>query len=127
MATKAPAKPKKAKRRFIEYPRGGKSGVRRWLPSWKLTLGIIGTLVLAVVVGLGVAVASIEVPKPNDLAVAQTTRVYYDDGKTEIGRIGEANRTRVTLERISPELQADIWAAEARGYYSQRGLDHKGL
>ncbi|HUM87693.1 MAG TPA: hypothetical protein PKH63_10295, partial [Actinomycetota bacterium] len=79
MATKAPAKPKKAKRRFIDYPRAGKSGVRRWLPSWKLTLGILGTLVIAVLVGLGVAVASIEVPKPNDLAVAQTTRVYYDD------------------------------------------------
>ncbi|MCB0922038.1 MAG: transglycosylase domain-containing protein, partial [Actinobacteria bacterium] len=127
MATKAPAKPKKAKRRFIDYPRAGKSGVRRWLPSWKLTLGIIGTLVLAVVVGLGVAVASIEVPKPNDLAVAQTTRVYYDDGKTEIGRIGEANRTSVTLDRISPEMQAAILAAEDRGYYNHGGFDPKGL
>ena len=127
MATKAPAKPKKAKRRFIDYPRAGKSGVRRWLPSWKLTLGIIGTLVLAVLVGLGVAVASIEVPKPNDLAVAQTTRVYYDDGKTEIGRIGEANRTSVTLDRISPEMQAAILAAEDRGYYSHGGFDPKGL
>ena len=127
MATKAPAKPKKAKRRFIDYPRAGKSGVRRWLPSWKLTLGILGTLVIAVLVGLGVAVASIEVPKPNDLAVAQTTRVYYDDGKTEIGRIGEANRTSVTLDRISPEMQAAILAAEDRGYYSHGGFDPKGL
>ena len=124
MATKASAK---AKRRWIDYPRKGKSGVRRWLPSWKLALGIVGTLVVLAFAGLGIAVATIEVPKPNDLAVAQTTRVYYDDGKTEIGRIGEANRTSVPLDRISPQMQAAILAAEDRGYYSHGGFDPKGL
>ncbi len=124
MATKASAK---AKRRWIDYPRKGKSGVRRWLPSWKLALGIVGTLAVLAFAGLGIAVATIEVPKPNDLAVAQTTRVYYDDGKTEIGRIGEANRTSVPLDRISPQMQAAILAAEDRGYYSHGGFDPKGL
>jgi len=124
MASKTPAK---ARRRRIDYPRAGKAGVRRWLPSWRLTLGIVGTVVVLMLAGLAVAVATISVPKPNDLAVAQTTRVYYDDGKTEIGRIGEANRTSVTLDRISPQMQAAILAAEDRGYYSHGGFDPKGL
>ena len=123
MAKKTTAK----KRRLIDYPRAGKSGLRRWLPSWKLTLATIGTLLVAAFAGLGIAVATIEVPKPNDLAVAQTTRIYYDDGETEIGRIGEANRTSVPIDRISPEMQAAILAAEDRGYYSHGGFDPKGL
>ncbi len=124
MATNGAAKPK---RRFIDYPRAGKTGVRRWLPSWKLVLGTIASLFAVAFAGLGIAVATIEIPKPNDMAVAQTTRVYYDDGKTEIGRIGEANRTAVALDRISPQMQAAIIAAEDRSFYSHGGFDPKGL
>ncbi len=124
MATTAAAK---RRRRWIDYPRAGKTGVRRWLPSWKLVLGIVAFLVLIVVVGLSIAVATIQIPKPNDLAVAQTTRIYYDDGKTEIGRIGEANRTSVPLDRISPQMQAAMLAAEDRGFYNHGGFDPKGL
>ncbi len=125
MATKAPAK--KARRRWIDYPRAGRSGLRRWLPSWKLILGSILTVIVIAGIGLGIAVATTEIPKPNDLAVAQTTRIYYDDGKTEIGRIGEANRTSVPLDRISPEMQAAMLAAEDRGYYNHGGFDPRGL
>jgi membrane peptidoglycan carboxypeptidase len=115
------------KRRWIDYPRAGRTGFTRWIPSWKLVLGAFASLMAALLAGLGVAVALTEVPKPNDLAVAQTTRIYYDDGKTEIGRIGEANRTSVPLERISPAMQAAILAAEDRTYYSHGGFDPKGL
>ncbi|MCB9429788.1 MAG: penicillin-binding protein [Actinobacteria bacterium] len=125
MATKAPAK--KKGRRWIDYPRAGRSGFRRWLPSWKLLLGTFVTLIVVAFIGLSIAVATTQIPKPNDLAVAQTTRVYYDDGKTEIGRIGEANRTSVPLDRISPQMQAAMLAAEDRGYYSHGGFDPRGL
>ena len=125
MATNAPAK--KKGRRWIDYPRAGRSGFRRWLPSWKLLLGTFVTLIVVAFIGLSIAVATTQIPKPNDLAVAQTTRVYYDDGKTEIGRIGEANRTSVPLDRISPQMQAAMLAAEDRGYYSHGGFDPRGL
>lgn len=124
MAKKASAS---KKRRWIDYPRAQKSGLRRWLPSWRLILGSITAIIVLAFAGLGLAVATIQVPKPNDMAVAQTTRIYYDDGKTEIGRIGEANRTSVTLDRISPQMQAAMLAAEDRGYYSHGGFDPKGL
>ena len=125
MATKAPAK--KKGRRWIDYPRAGRSGFRRWLPSWKLLLGTFVTLIVVAFIGLSIAVATTQIPKPNDLAVAQTTRVYYDDGKTEIGRIGEANRTSVPLDRISPQMQAAMLAADDRGYYKHGGFDPRGL
>ncbi len=124
MATNGAAKPK---RRIIDYPRAGRSGFRRWLPSWRLVLGTIATVFVAAFAGLGIAVATIEIPKPNDMAVAQTTRVYFDDGKTEIGRIGEANRTSVPLDRISEPMQAAMIAAEDRTFYSHGGFDPKGL
>lgn len=124
MASKSTAR---KKRRWIDYPRADRTGVSRWIPSWKLVLGSLGTIAIAMFAAIGAAVATIQIPKPNDMAVAQTTRVFYDDGKTEIGRIGEANRTSVPLDRISPSMQAAILAAEDRGYYGHGGFDPKGL
>ena len=47
---------------------------------------------LSLVALIGVAYAATPIPQPNDLISAQTTIVYFDDGKTEIGRFGEQNR-----------------------------------
>ena len=44
-------------------------------------------------------------PKPNDLANAQASIIYYADGKTEIDRISEVNRESVQLSQV-PEARA---------------------
>lgn len=112
---------------LINYPRRGRVGWRRWLPSWQLVLGSITAACAFLFAAVAAAVSLTPIPEPHDLAVAQTTIVYYDDGKTEIGRIGEANRLSVPLDKVAEEMRFAILAAEDRTYYSHGGFDAKGL
>ena len=71
---------KKPPGRIIDYPRWGKTGFRRWIPSWRLLLGLFATGVAAIVIGIVAWYSSVEVPEPSDFADFQTTTVYYSDG-----------------------------------------------
>ena len=68
----------------------------------------IGFSILTVFLGVfiaGMAVFlylynTLAVPAPDDLALAQKTTVYYADGTTEMGTLGEINRQ--IIDRIDP-------------------------
>ena len=56
----------------VDYPRAGRDGWRRYVPSWRQSLALVGG-------GLGVLIAlfviayfTVSIPDPNKLAVAQT-------------------------------------------------------
>jgi membrane peptidoglycan carboxypeptidase len=102
-------------------------GFRRHLPSFKQILAVGAVGFLALVALVSVAYASTPIPTPNDLAQAQTTVVYYDDGKTEIGRFGEQNRINVTLGRVPDHVQKAVLAAEDRSFYDNRGISPTGI
>lgn len=111
------------RRRLIDYPRVGRRGLRRWIPSKKLIFG--GTLLGAflVVGGFTAAVALTPIPEANDVARAETTIVYWNDGKTELGRLGEANRISIPLSAMPTDLQHAVLAAEDRDFYNHGGFD----
>jgi membrane peptidoglycan carboxypeptidase len=88
-------------------------------------LGIAGVGVLAL--GLYLSVKFISIPPPNSLAEAQTAIFYYDDGKTEIGRIGTTNRISVELKRVPLITQHAVLAAEDRQYYQHGGVSYRGI
>jgi len=111
----------------IDYPRAGRSGVRRWLPSWKLVVGLATTFVLAGIAAFAVLVWRTEVPEPNELATAQTTIVYWNDGTTELGRIGDANRESVALADVPLQTQQAVLAAEDREFYEHGGFSPTGI
>ncbi len=121
------AGPKPRRKRVIDYPRHGKHGIRRWLPSWKLVFGSFLTACLLLVGGFAAAVAFTKVPKPNDIAMAEQSIIYWNDGKTELGRLGEANRVAVDLKDIPLKAQEAVLAAEDRSYYEHGGFDPRGL
>ena len=98
----------------VDYPRREHDGVRRWVPSFKQFLALVGVGFLALVALIGVAYAATPIPQPNDLISAQTTIVYFDDGKTEIGRFGEQNRIIVPLDQVPDHVQKAVLAAEDR-------------
>ena len=58
--------------RLADYPRQGKQGWRRWVPSWKLVLGTGFAGFCLLVIAFGVVYARTQIPKPNQLAQAQT-------------------------------------------------------
>jgi membrane peptidoglycan carboxypeptidase len=115
------------KKRFIDYPRWGRTGVRRWLPSWRLILGtVVGVVVLAVA-SLAAAVALVQVPEPNDVARAQVTTFYWNDGTTVLGKMSETNRTNVDLADVPKPVQQAVLAAEDRDFYDHGGFSPSGL
>lgn len=76
---------------------------------------------------VGVVYASTEVPSPDSISNAQTTVVYYSDGRTEMARLGDENRTNVTLDEISEPAQYAVLAAENRSFYTDPGISFTGI
>ena len=69
----------------------------RWVPSWKLVRAsfLFGLLAASACSCGGTRIT--EIPVADEFAEAQTTVVYYADGKTEMGRFAAQNRTSVPL------------------------------
>ncbi len=111
---------------LINYPRADREGVRRWIPSWKLVLGSLLTAAAVIVVVFIAAVRFMPVPKPNDVARAETTIVYWQNGENELGRLGEANRTSVPLSDVPLPVQQAVLAAEDRSFYDHGGFSIQG-
>jgi len=111
----------------INYPRRGRTGIRRWIPSWRLIFGLGITGVAFLFLAVFLSVKFISVPPPNSLAQSQTAIFYYDDGKTEIGRIGTTNRISVRLRDIPLITQHAVLAAEDRQYYQHGGVSYRGI
>ena len=88
--------------------------------------GFIVTAVLGIVF-LFAAVRAVEVPAPNDVSQAQATILYYDDGTTELGRLGEANRVSLNLAEIPVTVQEAVLAAEDRDFYDHGGFSIRGI
>jgi membrane peptidoglycan carboxypeptidase len=95
---------------------------------WAIGLGIavVAGLLLAVI-AFFVAYATIDTPKPNDLANAQTSVIYYSDGKTELARISEINRESVPLSKVPKAVQLAHLAAEDRNFYQNSGVSPSGI
>ncbi|MGK4582097.1 transglycosylase domain-containing protein [Kitasatospora sp. HPMI-4] len=114
------------KKRFIDYPRYGKSGIRRWLPSWKLILTTFLIFFGSGVAAVGVAYAMTPVPNPNDLVKEQNNIYYWADG-SEMTRKGATNRQVIPLANINESAQKAVVAAENETFWTDKGIDPKGI
>ena len=107
--------------------RKNKRGLRRILPSFRqlFALGLVGFGIAVLAFSFSVRVTT--VPAPSEISVAQTTILYYDDGVTELGRLGEANRVSVEMQQIPLYAQQAILAAEDRDFYNHGGFSIRGI
>ncbi|WP_435839978.1 transglycosylase domain-containing protein [Streptomyces chilikensis] len=114
--------------RFIDYPRAGKYGAARWVPSWRLVTGMfVGFFAGLLLVG-GVGYAMVDVPDEEQAAaVAQTNVFYWSDGSQMAATGGKANRQIVSLGKIPTELQDAVIAAENASFYEDAGVDPMGI
>ncbi|MCZ2837824.1 transglycosylase domain-containing protein [Modestobacter sp. VKM Ac-2985] len=107
---------------------GGKKGAkpkrRRWL---KVLAGAFLSMLVLLGVFVGVVYATTEVPTPESVQTDQTTVVYYADGVTEMARLGNENRTNVSLGQISEPAQNAVLAAENRAFYTDPGISFTGI
>ena len=92
-----------------------------------IALGIIGGTFLLLAVFIGVVYATTTVPSPGSVQSAQTTIMYYADGKTPMARLGSENRTSVTLDQVSKAAQDAVLSAENRSFYTDPGISFTGI
>ena len=95
----------------------------------------IGYGILTIFLGVFIAGMSVflylyntlAVPAPADLALAQKTTVYYADGTTEMGTLGEINRQIIDTTKLPDYVSKAIVASEDRTFYTNNGVDLKGI
>lgn len=110
-----------------DYPRAGRRGWRRWVPSWRLVLGsvLMFTATLATVVG--VAYARTDIPEDlNAFATQQDTVYYWADG-TPMARTGWVSRQEMPLSKIPDHVRWAVLAAENANFYSDHGISTQGI
>lgn len=115
------------KKRFIDYPRVGKYGAMRWVPSWRqvtgLFIGFFGCLVAAA--GIGYAVVA--VPNPAQAARAQNNVYYWSDGSQMVATGGEVNRQIIAYEKIPKAMRYAVISAENKTFETDSGVDPMGI
>ncbi|MEV6737331.1 transglycosylase domain-containing protein [Streptomyces sp. NPDC051104] len=116
-----------AKKRFIDYPRAGKYGVARWLPSWKLVAGLFIGFIGSLVAVAGVGYAMVSVPDVAKTAQSQNNVYYWADGSQMVATGGETNRQIVNLSQIPKAMQYAVISQENKTFYTDSGVDPKGI
>lgn len=98
--------------------------VRRAM-TWLLVTGLV--LVLVATGVFYFSYRNTEIPTANAAFEAQATYVYYSGGEERIGTFAEQNRESVPLAEIPQSMQDAAIAAEDRTFYSNRGIDPRGI
>ncbi|WP_171118447.1 MULTISPECIES: transglycosylase domain-containing protein [unclassified Streptomyces] len=115
------------RKRIIDYPRAGKYGWRRWVPSWKLVsglcLGFFGSLVAVA----GIGYAMVGVPDVAKTAKAQNNVYYWSNGTEMVSTGGETNRQIINLAQIPKNMQYAVISQENKTFETDSGIDPKGI
>ena len=101
--------------------------MHRYAPTPRQMLwGVLGAFVLlCIFVAVGYALTSI--PSANSVATRQSTILLYSDGKTQLARLGDTNRTNVTLDKVPPDVRNAVLSAEDRSFMSEPGISPTGI
>ncbi|MGW0435228.1 transglycosylase domain-containing protein [Micromonospora sp. NPDC003197] len=96
----------------------------------RLNWAIASFAVFIMLAGIGVVSftyysTSLVLPDKIDMPLATT--VYANDGKKELVKLGEQNRTFVTKDQIPDWVQKAVASAEDRNFYDHSGVDYKGI
>lgn len=112
--------------------KGGKTnkGKKKRSLGARIGRGILFTFLGLIIAGLGtflVAYAALTVPQADQVALAQTTTVYYSDGTTEMGRMSQVNRKIIDASTLPDYVAHAVVASEDRTFYTNSGVDLKGI
>ncbi|MEV4741424.1 transglycosylase domain-containing protein [Streptomyces sp. NPDC049555] len=109
------------------YPRPGKKGFRRWVPSWRQTLGLLGSFAGTAITLFGILYATTDIPDDLNAFATQQDNVYYWADGTEMARTGPVDRQDTALEKIPEKVRWAALAAENETFYSDDGVSVSGM
>ncbi|MDH6625116.1 membrane peptidoglycan carboxypeptidase [Streptomyces sp. LBL] len=115
------------KRRIIDYPRAGKYGAARWMPSWKLVTGLFIGFFGSMVAVAGIGYAMVQVPDVAKTAKAQNNVFYWADDSVMVATGGETNRQELNLSQIPKNMQYAVISQENKTFETDSGIDPKGI
>ncbi|MGA5354139.1 transglycosylase domain-containing protein [Streptomyces thermodiastaticus] len=115
------------RKRFIDYPRSGKYGWQRWMPSWKLVAGLFVGIVGSLVAVAGLGYATVQVPDVAKTAQAQNNVYYWSDGSEMVRTGGEINRQILNISDIPKDMQNAVISQENKTFWDDSGVDLKGI
>ncbi|MFF8783768.1 transglycosylase domain-containing protein [Streptomyces sp. NPDC015125] len=116
----------KGRRRFIDYPRQGREGLRRWLPSWRQWLSAVALCAGGLAGLFAVVYAQVGIPSENALAGQEASVYYWADGSQMVS-VGAVNRQNVTLDKVPDSVENSVIAAENATFYSDSGVSVQGI
>ncbi|MFF4350479.1 transglycosylase domain-containing protein [Streptomyces sp. NPDC001530] len=119
--------PGPAKKRFIDYPRAGKYGAARWVPSWKLVTGLFIGFCGSLLAIAGVAYAMVGIPDVAKTAKAQNNVYYWADNTQMVATGGETNRQIIGYAQIPKEMRYAVMSAENKTFETDSGIDPMGI
>ncbi len=97
----------------------------------RIGLGFLFAFLAVLIAGTGtvlVMYARADVPAPDQFALAQTTKVYYNDGVTEMGSLSsDVNRTIIDSSTLPDHVSKAVVASEDRTFYTNSGIDLRGI
>ncbi|WP_407697358.1 transglycosylase domain-containing protein, partial [Streptomyces kebangsaanensis] len=115
------------KNRIIDYPRAGKYGWHRWMPSWKLVTGLFIGFMGSLVALAGIGYAMVSVPDVDKTATAQNNVYYWSNGTEMVRTGGEINRQIINYESIPEEMRYAVISQENKSFETDSGIDPKGI
>ncbi|WP_221348923.1 transglycosylase domain-containing protein [Streptomyces beigongshangae] len=115
------------KKRIVDYPRAGRDGAARWVPSWRLVTGLFVGFFGGMMAVAGVAYALVGLPDVAKTAQAQNNVYYWADGTQMVATGGEVNRQIIDYSRIPKEMRYAVMSAENKTFETDRGVDPMGI
>lgn len=116
-----------SRKRIIDYPRAGKYGAARWVPSWRLVTGLFIGFFGSLVAVAGIGYALVGVPDPAKAAQAQNNVYYWDDGSQMVSTGGETNRQIIAYSKIPKAMRYAVISAENKTFETDSGVDPMGI
>ncbi|WP_367322001.1 transglycosylase domain-containing protein [Streptomyces sp. HUAS ZL42] len=115
------------RKRLIDYPRAGKDGWRRWVPSWKFVSALAVMFFGSLVAVAGIGYAMVGVPDIQKTATAQNNVYYWSDGSQMVATGGETNRQIIDYAQIPAALRYAVISQENKTFETDSGIDPKGI
>ncbi|MFJ9425310.1 transglycosylase domain-containing protein [Streptomyces sp. NPDC101249] len=109
------------------YPRPGRTGWRRWVPSWRQSAGAALAVFGVSGLFLTVAYAATDIPANLNTYATQQDNVYFWSDGTPMARTGWVQRQAMPLKDIPEDVRWAVLAAENESFYSDPGVSFKGL
>lgn len=102
--------------------RAKRAGRRNWIIA---ALAVF--IMLTGVVVVGGTYYYDDVALPTDFVQPEATTLFFADSKTQLAKLGEANRSIVPISAITPDTQHAVISAEDRNFLEHGGIDVQGI